>query len=745
MSDQPGACQAAEMPAACDYCGLPVAGAVCSEGPAYCCFGCRFAAAVTGARGETGETRWMATVLGLSVFCTMNVVMLTMALWSYAATPRTPFAAALADFLRAGAMLFSAPVALMLGRPLARNALDQLRRGTLSTDLLLLTGVAAAFAVSVTATIRGQGHVYYEVGCVILVLVTLGRWLEAMGRLQASAALEELERLIPETVRLVDDHGAEHLVPRDTLGIGSQVRVLAGERCPVDGRVMGGAAVVDEQFFTGEAVPVEKFPGDAVLGGSLNLDGELLLRATARPTAGALGRLIEAVRTARLTKGRYQVLADRWSQRFFPIIGLVAAATWIGHGWSGNWETALLASLSVVLIACPCALALATPLAIWAALAAAARRGVLFRGGPALERLAAVRAVRWDKTGTLTTGTPSVRRILCAREEERPCVERFAQALAAASNHVFSRAIREELAATTAPCAIGVVHTLPGRGLKANVPDYGSVVLGSAHWMAECGLTCGPVLQGLLARETCSPRSMLGTVAGAATERREAEGSASVVFIGWQGEIRGAFVLEETLRPEAATAVAECQRLQLEQAVLTGDRLDRAHPLQTALGLPVHARLLPEEKLAAIRAARGAAGAVAMVGDGLNDAPALAAADVGIALGCGADVSRDAADVCLLPNDLRLVPWAIRHARRTVRTIRQNLLWSFGYNSVGVVAAALGSLHPALAAVLMVGSSLMVLGNSLRLRGNEHDPAAMPGQPPYGSAVLLPALGEPTP
>lgn len=681
----------------CRYCSLPVTGPPPVPGEeVYCCFGCRFAAAVTGETGDRGEMRWMATALGLSVFCTMNVVMMTMALWSYVATPQSPFETSLGDFLRWGGLLFTAPVLLLLGRPLTTNAVEQLRRGSLSTDLLLLTGVVAAFLFSVVSTVRGAGHVYFEVACVILVLVTLGRWLEATGRLQASAALDELEQLIPDQVRCVDAFGTTTMVPRELVAVGQTARVLPGERIAIDGRVRQGRGVVDEQFFTGESVPVEKQPGDHVLGGSLNLEGDLLLDVTAPASAGALGRLVEAVRTARLRKGRFQILADRWAQWFFPMIAVVSLVTFLVHGWQSDWETGVLTALSVVLIACPCALALATPLAIWAAMATAAKRGVIFRSGEALERLAEVRAIRWDKTGTLTTGVPQIVGLVCEDDAERTEIESLTAALTAGSTHIYSAAIHRYLDEATKVVDIAEVLTVPGRGLQMERPEVGAISFGSPVFMSDCGLAAGPQFITALAKAT--------------------DGHRTSVLIGWQHRIRGAYIVEEAARDEAHAALQECRRLKLDLAVLTGDRLERGLFWQQHLQLPVVAELLPEQKLAAIRQAHEQFGHVAMVGDGLNDAPALAAADVGIAMGCGADVTRDSADVCLLPNDLRLVPWTIHLSRRTVSTIRQNLGWSFGYNSVGVIIAAAGWLHPAVAAVLMVVSSLMVLGNSLRLQ-----------------------------
>jgi heavy metal translocating P-type ATPase len=656
----------------------------------------------------------MLTGLGVSLFFTLNVVMMTMALWAYADQPDTKFAAALADFLRWIALLFSLPVMAWLGRPLGRNALDQLKRGQLSTDLLLMTGVLAAFGYSVISTVRGLGHVYYEVSCVILVLVTLGRWLEATGRRQASEALHALETLLPETAHRVqyvgqsypslaertDGHASsfeEMTVPLSEVAVGDHLHVRATERIPVDGRLVRGTATVDEQFFTGESWPVSKHPGNSLLGGTLNLDGDLLIEVTAPPKQGALGRLVEAVREAQSAKGHYEQLADRCSRVFFPLIGVIAIGTAIWHGLSSGPEAAILNSLAVVLIACPCALALATPLAVWVALGTAARHGVLLHGGEALEQLANVDALRFDKTGTLTTGSPSVRHFACEDLSERSEVLRRTAALTETSTHIFSRSIRAFVETTELIPALDTVRSIPGRGIVATLThEWGDVSLGSLRLMQEQGLLLGPKI-------------------AAAVPQLDQE-SESCVVIGWGGKVRGLFLLREELRPEVLELIAACRDLNLNVAVLTGDLASRGASLAHEIGMTVTSELLPEDKLTAIRQLQRSGICVGMVGDGVNDAPALALADVGIAMGCGTDVTRETADVCLIRDDLRMIPWSIGYARRAVTTIRQNLFWSFAYNGIGVVLAACGWLHPAIAAAFMVISSLMVLGNSLRLK-----------------------------
>ena len=743
-------------PVRCDYCELPVPGA--THGPVYCCSGCRFASAVTNERGEIGEARWMLTGLGVSLFFTLNVIMMTMALWAYADQPETQFAAALADFLRWIALLFSLPVLAWLGLPLGRNALELLRRGQLSTDLLLMIGVVAAFGYSVISTVRGLGHVYYEVSCVILVLVTLGRWLEATGRRQASEALHALETLLPETVHRVvgeprydgqsrpsplrkeplprtaltpnpspggrgEPEGVwshEESIPLSEVCVGDHLHVRATERIPVDGLVTRGTATVDEQFLTGESWPASKRPGSSLLGGTLNLDGDMIIEATALPQQGALGRLVEAVRQAQSAKGRYEQLADRCSRLFFPVIGVITVGTAVWHGTHSGIEAALLNSLAVVLIACPCALALATPLAVWAALGTAARQGVLLHGGEALERLADVTALRLDKTGTLTTGSPSVKQFLCETPTERDEVLRRAAALADSSTHIFSRAVRGFVETTEPIPLLDHVKSIPGRGISALVTgDRNETVLGSERMMAEQRLRLGPQLEAVI---------------GQLDQQSE-----SCVLVGWEGWVRGLFLLREELRPEAIEMIAKCRELGLDLVVLTGDRAARGAQLQQEIGVPVRAELLPEDKLKVIRQLRSTGVGVAMVGDGVNDAPALALADVGIAMGCGTDVTRESADVCLIRDDLLAIPWVIGHARRTVSTIRQNLFWSFAYNGFGVALAACGCLHPAIAAALMVISSLMVLGNSLRLKHSGEPGETLPTM----RGLELPAKPDP--
>ena len=702
----------------CDYCGLPLprplfrrrAEPVSAEGPSYCCSGCRFAASVTRERGAEGAASWTLTSLGLAIFFSMSVMVFTIALWSFdlydstaSSAPEMP--AAFADLLRWLCLLFALPVLFLLGKPLAIDGLQHLRRGIPTSDLLLLTGVIAAYAYSTWNVLRGEGSVYFETGCVILVFVTLGRWLAATGRLQVTALLDRLQRLLPERIRRMES-GAVVERALDDVRPGDRLVVQAGERLPVDGVIRCGAAALDEQVFTGESIPVERRVGEPVFAGTLNLDGTIQVEATARPREGAFGALLEAVRTARESRGRYQTAADRISRLFFPVITVIAAATVAGHAAVHGWTNGWLAGLSVVLIACPCALALATPLAMWAALGRAARRGVLFRSGEAVERLTEVRAIRFDKTGTLTTGTPVVLELHVAPGADRGLVHSQAAALAVHSPHVFSQAIAREAAhegITAQP--LDSARSVPGCGVEANLSAKGeSWRIGRWDWLEECGATAPADLKqaGLQAQHAGRP----------------------IVAVAVGDRICGLFVLAEELRPGVRPALQRLQQVGLDVGILTGDHPWRAAQLAENLGVQASAALSPAEKARTLARVQEQIGPVAMVGDGINDAPALAAADVGIALGCGTDVTRDSADICLLGNDLAALPWALELAQQTVRVVRGNLAWAFGYNAIGVVLAAAGWLHPSVAAVLMVVSSVVVISRSMRLGHEPEDSAS---------------------
>ena len=657
--------------------------------------------AVVKEKGDVGSNRATLTRLGMAIFFSMNVMVFTFALWAYdfdKSLGSTNLAGSFAALLRAICLLVSLPVLFLLGGPMARNAWLQLRRRSPSTDVLILIGVVAAYAYSAWSVWTNAGSLYVETACVTLVFLTLGRWLEATGKARSLESLRELEHLLPATVTRVGPKGSED-IPLVDVRPGDTLRVSAGQRIPADGVLCSPAASLDQQLVSGESWPVEAVSGDLLTGGTLNLVGDIVMRATAGAGEGTLDRLIVAVRKARLRQGPRQRLADRVTRHFFPFIVLAALGTLAAHWLLDGFASGLLAALAVLLIACPCALGIATPLAIWTTMGTAARRGIVVASGETLERLAAARAIRFDKTGTLTSGTPLVSELVTSDGIDPGEVRCRAFVLSKSSTHVFSRSIAGFCSSAGAERTRDsdlLVVTASGRGVHACFPGESSpTALGSARLMTEFSLA----VPADLAEQT----------------RQATEAGRPIVLVGWNGRVKGCFILHEEVRSEVPEVLAECRALGLDVAVLTGDHAFRGARLGEELGVPVTAELDPQRKMVAIEQARRQIGPVVMVGDGLNDAGACSTADVGIALGCGADVTRDSAGVCLVSNDLRHVPWLIELSRKTVKAVRANLLWAFGYNSVGIVLAALGWLHPAIAGVLMVGSSLYVIGNSLRL------------------------------
>lgn len=681
--------------AACDYCGLPVYDAS-TDGPQYCCSGCRFAASITAESGNAGESRWVMTRLGLAIFFAMNVMVFSFILWSQPEAGSDRLSAAWYDLARYASLLFSLPVVLLLGGPLLGDALTELRRGRPSLNLLLVFGIGASLAYSIYSVLSGSGHVYFEVACTIPVAVTLGRWLEANGKLQTTAALRGLQRLLPDQVRLIEGND-EELVPIGRIKTGSRFRVLPGERIAADGKVIRHEAAVDEQTVTGESLPVVRREGDDIFSGTLVVDGPLEIQASAPAGEGMLARMIEAVAHATSARTKYERLAEQLSRWFLPTVSAIALLTLAVHSWRGHPAEGLLAALAVLVIACPCALGLATPMALGAAVGRAAQAGVLVRDGDAFSLLASARTVCFDKTGTLTTGNAAVTHVdldpgtsECELVAVADSLSRFStHPLAAATSRYAEQSLefRPAVEATA-------VRVLPGLGIMGWIDlIQDTAYLGSLRWIIRCGQELPEQLSAMV--EECQ--------------------DSATTLVAWGGIIRGRFILSETVRPEAQAAIAQLNALGCQSVMLTGDRESQAKRFAASLAMNYRAELLPEAKLTAIEEMKKDAGPVIMVGDGINDAPALAAADVGVALGSGTEISRHSAGVCLLGNDLSRLPWLVRLAQRTVRTVRWNLFWAFAYNIAGIGLAASGWLHPVFAAIAMTASSLLVITNSLVL------------------------------
>lgn len=608
-------------------------------------------------------------------------------------------------------LLLTTPVVFWAGRPFFTGAWRAFRHHAADMNTLVALGVGAAYLYSTVATVfpgffEAAGRapdVYFEAAAVIVTLILLGRTLEARARAQTSAAIEKLLDLQPPRARL-ERNGRIEEVPIEAVRVGDRVVVRPGEKIPVDGIVEEGIAAVDESMITGESVPVDKKPGDFVIGGTVSQSGALVVRVTRIGRDTVLQQIVRLVEEAQARKAPIQRLADRVAGIFVPVVLLVAIATfvlWFDFGPEPRLTHALLTFVSVLIIACPCALGLATPTAILVATGRAAQLGVLVKGGDALERLRQVDLVVFDKTGTLTEGRPRLERVVPLNGHDPDRLLMLAAAAEQRSEHPLARAIVQaaETRGFTLP-PVADFRATAGLGVEARV-DGQRVEIGRPAFLAERGQ---PV-----------PQEVAAALA--------AEGY-TVVAMALEGRPAGLLALSDTLRPSAEPAIRLLHRMGLRVAMLTGDSETAAAAIARQLGIDeVHANVLPQDKAAAIAAFQAAGHVVAMVGDGINDAPALAQADVGIAMGSGTDVAIEAGDVALMRPDLKVVVDVFRLSARTLRTIKQNLFFAFIYNVLGIPIAA-GVLYPftglllspVIASAAMALSSVSVVTNSLRLR-----------------------------
>jgi copper-transporting P-type ATPase V len=598
---------------------------------------------------------------------------------------------------RVTAFVLTVPVQFGVGWPFLANAAARARHGAAGMDTLIALGTLAAFSASTVALFTGD-DLYFDVAAVVITFLVVGRWQEARARYRASSALRALAELGAREATVVVD-GEERRIPADRVEVGDLVRVRPGEKVPVDALVVEGSSAVDESMLTGESVPVDKAPGDAVTGATVNQHGVLTLRATAVGADTALAQLVRLVEEAQAGKAPVQRLADRVAGAFVPFVIVLALVTFVGW-WllADDPAGGLQAAVAVLIIACPCALGLATPTAILVGTGRAASLGILVKGPEALERSREVDTVVFDKTGTLTEGTMALTDVVAgAGEDERELLERVA-AVEAGSEHPVGRALADGATerGLVPPPAEGF-RALPGLGARAVVGGT-EVLVGRRALLDQEGVT-------------------IPDDVASAVDDLEAQGR-TVVLAAWDGEARGLLGVADTVAPGAAEAVAAVRALGADLLLLTGDNARTAAAVAAEVGIDeVRAEVLPADKAAEVARLQGEGRTVAMVGDGVNDAPALVQADLGIAIGSGTDVAQESADLTLLRSDVGAVATALRLARRTYRTILQNLGWAFLYNVAALPLAAFGVLNPVVAGAAMAFSSVSVVLNSLRLRG----------------------------
>jgi Cu+-exporting ATPase len=597
-------------------------------------------------------------------------------------------------------MALATPVQFWLGARFYRAGWKALRAGSGNMDLLVAVGTSAAYGLSVylLLTRADSMHLYFEASAVVISLVLLGKWLEARAKRQTTEAIRALQSLRPATARVRRD-GIDSDVSIDTIRVGNLVVIRPGERVPVDGEIVEGNSQIDESMLTGESLPVDKQPGDSVTGGAINAHGMLVARTLAVGAETTLARIIRLVENAQAAKAPIQRLVDKVSAVFVPVVMGIALLTFIGW-WAlgGDAEQAILNAVAVLVIACPCALGLATPTAIMAGTGVAARHGILIKDAEALELAHKIRTVVFDKTGTLTDGTPHVAACVASESSDRNEVLSIAAGLQAGSEHPLARAVLTEVAtASLTAMPARAQQALPGRGIAGEVN-------GALYWLGN--------------RRLMLDKQIATTALESDADKLEAEGrTVSWLARASDNHALGLLAFGDAIKPSAVNAVARLKTLGIATVMLTGDNQGAAQAAATALGIDtVMAEVLPADKARQVSQLKTNGQTVAMVGDGINDAPALAAADVGIAMSSGSDVAMHTAGITLMRGDPALVADAIDISKRTYAKIRQNLFWAFVYNIVGIPLAAAGLLNPVIAGAAMAFSSVSVVSNALLLR-----------------------------
>ncbi|WP_410174222.1 heavy metal translocating P-type ATPase [Pseudomonas helleri] len=597
--------------------------------------------------------------------------------------------------------VLATPVQFVLGARFYRAAWKAVKAGAGNMDLLVALGTSAGYGLSLYEwAIAAPGttpHLYFEASAVVIALVLLGKYLESRAKRQTASAIRALEALRPErALRVVD--GQEQDVAISDLRLNDLVLVKPGERFPVDGEVVEGQSHADEALISGESLPVPKQPGDKVTGGAINGEGRLVIKTLALGTETVLARIIRLVEDAQAGKAPIQKLVDKVSQVFVPVVLLIALATLLGWWLYGApIETALINAVAVLVIACPCALGLATPTAIMAGTGVAARFGILIKDAEALERAHEVSAVVFDKTGTLTSGTPQIAHLAALDGDEARLLQ-AAGALQRGSEHPLAKAVLDACAARHLNVPdVADSQSLTGRGIAGTLEGR-RLALGNRRLLDETGLTPGSLADSATAWEN-KGRTLSWLIEQSPEPR-----------------VLGLFAFGDTLKTGAQSAIQQLTARHISSHLLTGDNRGSARVVAQALGITdVHAEVLPADKAATVAELKKT-GVVAMVGDGINDAPALAAADIGIAMGGGTDVAMQAAGITLMRGDPRLVPAALDISRKTYAKIRQNLFWAFVYNVIGIPLAAFGFLNPVLAGAAMAFSSVSVVSNALLLK-----------------------------
>lgn len=680
----------------CLHCRLPVR-AVKKPEP-FCCYGCRLAFKMVGEQGEGGEAAFLLARLALGALFAMNVMTFSLLLYA------NVIGAGMKPTFHLLLFLLSTPVMLLLGYPFFKTLIGEIATLSFGMESWIAVGSGAAYLYSTLALINGKEAVYFDTATMILVLVTFGRFLEASARAKSTDGIKRLLSLAPLEASVLSE-GGEIRKPAEAVKPGEMVLVRPGEQIPVDGIVVApvssGSAPVDESMLTGESRPAEKKRGDRIFAATYNGESPLVVETTHPLSESLFHQMARLMEAAQQSRGKVARFVDRVSFFFVPSVSLFALLTGLFWWRQAGVESGWMQALAVLLVACPCALGLAAPIVLSVSIGRAAEEGVLIRSGEALEKMIGVGTIFFDKTGTLTDGKPALSAIVLDPKEKAGATKLLAAAASVArfSEHLLAKALarsadREGLSVLP----VDQFQNYPGMGIKGRIlgeRGWRPVFVGSGRWMEENRLGLSPFLTG---------------------SAEQADGK-NILFCGWEGSVRGFFVFSERLRPGATGALSALRRQGRSIHLLTGDTANAAAEAGVQLfPISLHAGRLPGEKREEIRKMKKKGNGVAMVGDGINDAPSLAEADVGIAVGSGSDLAKETADISLVHSDLRKIPWLFDFAVEARRIMRQNLFWAFFYNLAGMALAASGLLKPVLSTAAMAASSLIVVWNSLRLR-----------------------------
>ncbi len=683
----------------CYQCGLPVPRRsrvyeIDGNPASFCCTGCYLVQKITGTKGEEGVSQILLGKFGLGLILSMNVLLMSMPLHVAAASSSTiVIPQALGVALKYLLLFFSIPVMLVLGIPIAKSSIDSIRAGEIGTELLILIGALAAFAISAKATLTGEGEIYFETATMILTLFTLGRYIDSKAKHRASESIKGLSSLVPNVVTKIFPDGKKETVESETITIGDKVLLRPGERIPLDGVIISGEGSVDESFLSGESKPVVKTHDMEVFAGSINLDGTLILEIR-KPAEEFLVKKIEKLmEKIRANPSAINRISDRLAAMFIPVITTLGISVFGYLTFTGDMHEGLMRMLAILLISCPCAFGIAAPMAIWRGLGLAAEKGAIIMGADILEGLAKLKTVFFDKTGTLTTDTPAVKAILTDDTRDENELLSIAAGLDIHSTHPLARSLVEESQKRDLTLLEAQeVNNRPGLGIEGKIGSN-LYFLGSKSWIQTMAADKNhPLFQ----------------------ESFDEGESSGLIFLLENDSVIGGFVFSQALRVGAAEAIEQIKQLGIRTVVLTGDDEKGALGIKNRLNPDeIKWRLLPEDKAKEIKKTDPEI-VTAMVGDGVNDAPALEASHIGIAMGCGTELTRESAKVNLLGDDLNMIPFLIGLSKKVRTKVMINFFWASFYNIIGVFLAVIGVITPLFAVMAMILSSLMVIGNTLR-------------------------------